>query len=63
MRITPCKDCPKRHTSCHTICKDYRIWKQLKNEDNAKRNKLKNAEKITEDYKIKVMQKTRKRYK
>ncbi len=63
MRITPCKDCVKRYTACHSTCKDYRDWKREKNEDNARRNKQKNAEKITDDYKIKVMQKTRRKYK
>ena len=24
----PCKDCTKRHVSCHCDCEDYKQWKQ-----------------------------------
>jgi len=25
--IAPCKDCTKRHESCHSTCEDYKNWK------------------------------------
>ena len=27
MMINPCKDCPDRHSSCHSRCDKYKTWK------------------------------------
>jgi len=26
MIVAPCKDCTKRHISCHSTCEDYKNW-------------------------------------
>ena len=26
MEISPCKDCPDRHTACHGSCERYKEW-------------------------------------
>ena len=28
MRDNPCKDCDKRHATCHSTCQDYLTWKK-----------------------------------
>ena len=27
-----CRNCEKRHTTCHITCKDYIIWRKIKDE-------------------------------
>lgn len=34
MRISPCRNCPKRETGCHARCSDYGDWRKEKDEEN-----------------------------
>lgn len=34
MRDNPCKqDCPRRSSTCHTVCPDYAEWAKLRREE------------------------------
>lgn len=58
--MTPCKDCNKRDSTCHSTCKDYVDWKEELNERNRQKRKIKTTESITEDYKLNIIQKIKK---
>lgn len=37
MLKAPCKDCEKRHTNCHSNCKEYKKYREELDAQNAKR--------------------------
>jgi hypothetical protein len=37
--ITPCKDCPDRHTACHDHCEKFAEYKAIREKENAARRK------------------------
>ena len=48
MEKSPCKECKDHKPGCHSNCKEYREWKQLK-EQNKKQKALQNE---IEDYEV-----------
>ena len=36
MKSAPCKDCEKRQVGCHTTCKEYKAWAEIKTAVNRK---------------------------
>lgn len=45
MNDSPCKpDCPKRNGTCHSICPDYKKWRDKKDKENEQINKQKQAD-------------------
>lgn len=57
---SPCKYCDKRTATCHSICKEYIEWKADLDNDNQIAHDEKSKEKVYQDYKIKVISKTKK---
>lgn len=33
MKISPCKDCIKRHIKCHSDCEEYKEWAEKQHEE------------------------------
>lgn len=59
MRESPCRHCkpPKRTATCHATCPDYKEWRADLDEENEKIKKIRDEQRMLDDYFIKGTEK------
>lgn len=58
---SPCQGCTKRHSGCHSSCKDYKDFRAELDRESEQRHKSTGKEVAYRDYKINGMSKELKR--